>query len=224
MGTPQGISLSESVHALTFLISEDSDGAGYLSRDQVTIGASQTLSPGQVLGVKVATTVSATSAAAVGNTGNGALTLASPAVASTVRGGNYRVVFFAATAFTVEGPDGKIVGEGATGTAFTKEVLFTVAAGGTPFASGDSFVINVDETLSAETYVAWDPAATDGSQVARAVLAYPVKTASGVTVLATVINGHAVLRLADLTFNSGATAAQVDQAMRELSAHLIKFR
>jgi hypothetical protein len=223
MGIAQGISLSEKKHALTFLISEDSDG-GYLSRDQVTIGAGQDLQPGQVLGLKVATTVTAAAVANSGNTGNGTLTLATPAVASAVKGGNYKVIFDAATAFTVEGPEGKIVGKGAVGTAFAKEVLFTIAAGGAAFVAGDGFTINVDETINSEIYVAWDPAATDGSQVAKAILAYPVQTAAGVTAQATVINGHAVVRLADLTFKSGATAAQIDQARRELAAHLIKFR
>ena len=224
MGTAQGISLSETTHALTFLISEDSDGAGFLSRDQVTIGASQTLYPGQVLGSTSATTVTAAATANAGITGNGTIAMATPAVASTVKGGNYRIVFSAATLFIVEGPDGKIVGEGATGTAFTKEVLFTITAGVTPFVAGDGFTVNVDKTMGSETFVAWDPAATDGSQVAKAVLAYPVKTASSVTAQAAVINGHAVLRLAGLTFKSGATTAQVDQAKRELASNLLKFR
>ncbi len=224
MGAPQGLTLNEELHAFTFLISEDDDGVSGLSRDQVLIGANQTLYPGQVLGSTVATTTTASASATTGNVGNGTLTLASPAVSSAVRGGNYRVVFNDATHFVVQAPAEEIIGEGVVGTAWTKEVLFTIAAGGTAFAEGDSFVVNVDEVLGEETYVAWNPTATDGSQRDKAVLCYRAITTNGYAAEATVINGHAQVRYADLTWATGATQAQIDEAMRDMAKNLIKFR
>lgn len=51
--TAKGITLSESKHAFTFVVSEDSDGAGLLSRDVATINggmAGRTIVPGDFLG------------------------------------------------------------------------------------------------------------------------------------------------------------------------------
>ena len=224
MGTPQGITLSESAHAFTFVISEDSDGAGYLSRDEVLVAAGQNFGVGQILGKQAIVALTAASSAAGTNVGNGSLTLASSAVNSAANGGNYRVIFTDATHFMVENPDESILGEGVVGTAWTKGILFTVAAGGTAFAAGDSFVVNVDEILGGEQFVAWTPSATDGSAKAAAIAGYAVNTSNGIAQNTTVINAHAVVRLADLTFATGASTAQIDQAQRDLGAALIKFR
>ena len=196
-----------------------------MSRDTVTVASGQKFGPGQVLGKQAVVASIATVATAGTNTGNGTLTLANPALDAQANGGNYKILFTDATHFLVQDPDLREYGTGVVGTAFANRVKFTIAAGGTAFVAGDNFVINVDEGLSAETYVAWDPAATDGSQKAAAVALYPVDTTAGAQ-QTTVINTHATLRLADLTFKSGATAAQIDQAKRELAGNppLIKFR
>ncbi len=223
MGTPQGITLSENAHPFTFLVSEDSDGSGYLSRDTVTIGPAQTLPAGQVLGAKALTTI--VPVAAAGSTvGAGTLTLASPGVTADVDAGVYRIVFTDATHFLVEDPAKTILGEGVCGAAWTKHVLFTIATGSPAFAAGDTFTVTVDKTVAGEVYVAWNPAGTDGSERARAILGYRTVTGASVTAQATVINGHAVVRLADLTWASGATQAQIDEAVRTLGKSLIKFR
>ena len=224
MGTPQGITLSETKYPFTFLISEDSDGAGYLSRDQVTIAAGQNFNVGQILGKKAVVASVAELVTAGTNVGTGTLTLASPAVDTAVNGGNYKILFTDATHFLVQDPDLRDIGEGVVGTAFTGKVHFTIAAGGTAFVAGDSFVVNVDETLSAEQFVAWTPTATDGSQKAAAIAAFAVNTMNGLTQQTTVIDAHATVRLADLTFATGATQAQIDQAQRDLAGALIKFR
>lgn len=224
MGTPKGISLSESMHPFAFLISEDSDGAGFLSRNQVLIAAGQNFGSGQLLGKQAIVASVAESVTAGTNTGTGTLTLANPAVDAAVNGGNYKILFTDATHFLVQDPDMRDIGEGVVGTAFSNRVHFTIAAGGTAFVAGDSFVINVDETLSSQQFVAWSPSATDGSQKAAAIALYPVNTSNGVAANTTVIDSHATVRLADLTFAAGATQAQIDQAQRDLAAALIKFR
>lgn len=224
MGTPTGITLNEAAHPFTFLISEDSDGAGFLSRDEVVIGASQSIVVGQILSkASVPANVTAAATAGAGNTGNGTLALASPATDASAIGGDYRVEFTAATTFNVRDPNGKIVGKGATGSAFATGVKFTITAGGTAFVSGDFFTINVnvqsEDNFGDEQYVAWAPGA-----VAVAIAGFPVVTAAGVTARITVINSHATVRLADLTFGGSPTQAQIDQAKRDLNSNLIKFR
>lgn len=221
MGTPTGITLNEVAHPFTFLVSEDSDGAGYLSRDQVTIAASQTIVVGQVLAREaVPAAVTAAVAADAGNTGNGTIALADPAVDAAAVGGDYKVKMTGATAFEVYDPAGVLVGKGAAGSAFAKQVKFTLTAGNTAMASGDSFTISVNVQPSMdEAYVAWAP-----GKVAAAIAGYPVVTTASATKRTVVINAHATVRLDDLTFGGSPTQADKDQAMRDLSAKLIKFR
>lgn len=115
-----------------------------------------------------ATTVNLTVGA---NTGNGVLTLASPAFTSAAKPGRYTVTYLAAGTdggeFEVEGPDGAIVGAGKTGTAFGKQVRFTIADGATDFVAGDQFFLDVGIVPGENDgkVVAWDPTATDGTQI-----------------------------------------------------------
>ncbi|MBY6239814.1 head decoration protein [Methylosinus sp. Sm6] len=225
MGTPQGITLNETAHPFTFVVSEDSDGAGYLSRDEVIIGNSQTIVVGQVLARQaVPADVTISAAADAGNTGNGVLTLASPGCDANVIGGDYRVVFLEAATnsgrFEVFDPRGVAIGQGAVGSAFAKQVKFTIADGATDFVAGDSFTLHVDEgDETNEVHIAWAPGLR-----ASAIAGYPATTGASTTKKITVINAHATVRLADLTFGGSPSTAQIDQAKRELGAGLVKFR
>ena len=108
------------------------------------------LEPGVLLGQKtVAPSYSAASAAKVGNTGNGTLTLGSPQTLANVMAGVYRVVFSSATAFQVYDPHGDQIGAGVNGTAFGTQVKFTTAAGGTAFVATDEFDITVTQSAGA---------------------------------------------------------------------------
>jgi hypothetical protein len=220
MGTPQGISLNETMHAFAFLVSEDSDGAGFLSRDEVVIAAGQNFGVGQVLSY-VAVPSQVTEVAAAGtNTGNGIIAMANPGVDVNAKFGPYSIVFTDATHFMVESPDNLLVDEGVVGAAFAHEVLFTITAGGTAFVAGDTFNIYVDvQSESAEQFVAWT-----GSSRAVAIALYPANTTNGTPSKIAVVNAHAVVRLADLTFSPSATLAQIDEAKFELGRGLIKFR
>lgn len=223
--TAKGITLNEVKHAFTFLVSEDSDGAGFLSRDTATIAASQTIVVGQVLARQAGTgTATAVRAPLSGNTGNGVMTLASPAVDATVMGGEYRVVFIEGDTdggtFEVFNPAGVPIGKGTVGVAFANGVKFTIADGSTDFVAGDGFSIKVNAGLSmGDTYVAWAP-----GLVADAIAGYAAKTGAGETAQIAVINAHATVRLADLTFGGSPTTAEQAQAMRDMEAKLIKFR
>lgn len=105
------------------------------------------------------------------NTGNGELTVASPATTSAAKTGRYTITFLAAEAdagtFKVEDPAGVSVGVGKVGVAFGKQVRFTIADGSTDFAAGDQFLLDVSVGNGADIgkIVAWDPSAHDGSDV-----------------------------------------------------------
>lgn len=92
-------------------------------------------------------TVSVSRTAAVGNTGNGVMTLATPAYANPVAPGNWTVRCSAAASdagtFQVIDPAGRIVGTATVGVAYTGPIKFTIADGSTDFIVGDEFTVAV---------------------------------------------------------------------------------
>lgn len=165
---------SEKVHTGEFIIWEADRRFG---RDKVTIKAGQTLDPGAVLG-KI-TMGAAAAVAFAGNAGNGAM--GAIVVSNGAKPGAYKLVFIEPATnlgkFIVFDPDGVCLGVGTAGTEFSAGGLtFTLADGATDWASGDGFTITV--AAGSGKYVAVDPEATDGSQVAVAVL-YDAVDASG---------------------------------------------
>lgn len=117
------------------------------------------------------TAAGAVSAAYSGNTGNGtmgAVTLSAGALA-----GAYKLTIIEPATnlgtFHIEDPNGKFVGRGVVGSAFSAGGLaFTLADGSTDFVAGDGFTITVG--AGSGYYVAYSDAATDGSDVAAGVL------------------------------------------------------
>jgi hypothetical protein len=125
---------------------------------------------GAVLG-RTATAGTINGAAAAGNTGNG--TIGTLSVGGGAKEGVYKAICIEpatnAGVFAVYDPDGLLVGRANVGVGFTGPVNFTIADGGVDFVAGDTFNI----TVSAVTYK-WKlavAAATDGSDVPRAILA-----------------------------------------------------
>lgn len=131
-----------------------------------TVDTSQTAS---------STTVTATSATVVafaGNTGNGLM--GAIVVSAAAKAGVYKLIIVEPGTnignFVVEGPDGVIVGQGDVAAAFSAGGLaFTLADGATDFVAGDGFDITVAAPTAA-AYVAYDPDANDGSNVAAGIL------------------------------------------------------
>lgn len=77
-----------------------------------------------------------------GNTGNA--TMSAITVDATVaKAGVYKVRMLTATTFNVQDPDGMFISNGATGTAYSDDVGFTMTVGGTPMVAGDGFDITV---------------------------------------------------------------------------------
>lgn len=181
---------------VAFILSE---AERFRSRDPIKIAASQTIKPGQLLGAKaVAADVTGAASAASGNTGNATIALGTPNFTSKVKPGRYRGVSVTATTVRWEDPDGVEIGVSTHGSVFNKGgVKFTITAGGNANVANDEFYIDVSAAVQADyEYVAWDPAATDGSEVVAAISFYAVTTGSGETKKVTglvrdaEVNGH----------------------------------
>lgn len=209
--------ITEGIHAGEYLVSEAN---GNYSREVVTVAGGD-YGPATVLG-KIPSATSSAAAKSGGNTGNGTIALdGTTPVQPGAKRGTYTVRFTAATAFTVEDPDGNVIGTGATGTAFTDDVKFTITAGGTAFVAGDGFDIAVGTV--GYTYTELDPTATDGSQIACAVLFDTAKAASAdvrqvAHVRACEVNGLV------LDWPTGITTTQKTAAIADLAAAGIVVR
>lgn len=153
------LTATEGRHPGEFIMAEAN---GNRSREKITIeSGAGVVKPGTVLGKKAVGTASA-AAKSGGNTGNA--TCSAVTVLAGAKTGVYTVRHTAATTFTVEDPDGNVIGSGATGSAFSDDIQFTITAGGTPMVAGDGFDITV--AAGSGKYVPVpDTAAASGSTV-----------------------------------------------------------
>lgn len=207
---------------LAFLLSE---GPGTISRDEGSLAASQSIEPGELLGVIAGSTgVTVSAAARAGNTaGAGAMTLASPAYTSKVKPGVYTVVCVEpatnAGSFRVEDPAGKEIGTAQVGVAFAKEIKFTIADA-TDFVAGDAFEVTVDlgeGNDDGEQYVAFDPTATNGAEIPVAAACYPATTGAGETARIVTIRRLAEFNDKYIRWPDSITDAQKSKAIRDLA-------
>lgn len=207
---------TEARHAGEFILSEAS---GKRSRENVAIAASQEIAAGTLLallaleaGLRIA------AAADAGNTGDGTIAMEDPAVNSKVKHGVYAVIMTTATAFKVEDPNGVEIGIGAAGTAFNKEVKFTVTAGSTPMVAGDRFTITVGAEHPGDfEAVAFDPTDTDGAEKPSAIAIYPVTTGADETAKIAALVRDAEVNGNVLSWPAGITDAQKEAAIAELA-------
>jgi len=213
--------LNEALHPAAFIVSEIDDH--YMSRDAITIAPSQTIVVGQVLGrAGVVANESISAAAAAGNTGTGALTLDATAPITTAAiDGVYEVVMTtgasATAAFDVIDPNGIIIGAGAVGTTFSAAIKFAIADGTPHFAVGDRFLITVLRHEGADDlYYPVNASGTDGTQYARAIAIYPIVTGASAAKIAG-LKRLAQVRAANLSWPSGATAAQIAEWTNQLA-------
>lgn len=204
--------LTEAPHAGEYILSEAN---GALSRETASVSGGP-FDAGTVLGQ---ITVGAATAATIVGTGNA--TISTIVVVAGAVPGVHTLRAIAATKLWLLGPDGQYLGQATAGTAATLGGLtFTVTAGGTAMVAGDSFAITVAAGSSA--YTAHDPDATDGSQVAAAVL-YAAVTAS-TAVDATVTARQAEVNDNYLTWADGISAGEKTAAIAALATHQIIVR
>jgi hypothetical protein len=187
--------LNEGRYNGEFLLSEAN---GTRSREQVTVTQSGTAIPaGTVMGQITVGTVA--SAAFAGNTGNGVL--GTVTLSAGAKAGVYKLVVIEPNtnlgAFVVEDPDGVILGRGTVGTAFSAGGLaFTLADGATDFVAGDGF--NITVAAGSGKWVPYVSSATNGSQVAAAILYNDLPVATG-DVETVIVARDAEVSAADLT-------------------------
>lgn len=210
--------LTEGQHTGEFIVTEAN---GSLSREAVTVLSGQNLQPGHVLG-KVAVGT-ATGAAVSGNTGSGLIGTVS--AGATAKAGVYTATCIEPASgggtFSVEDPDGVNIGTAIVGTPFTGAVNFTIMDGAPDFAAGDRFRITVAE--GSGKYKEYNPANTDGSQTAVAIL-YAAVDATGGDADGVVIARHAEVNAEELIWFSGADANQKAAGLADLKTHDIIAR
>ena len=191
------------------------------SRDIVTVlagsGADRVLTSGMVLGR--ATKGTASAAAAAGNTGNGTIT-ANPTVGQAAKAGVYQLVCIAPATnggkFSVEDPDGILIGIATVGVQFAAHLTFTIADGGVDFAVGDSFTITV--AAGSGNVKEIDFAATDGSDAACGILTADTTAPDGADRSAVAVVRNAIVSDNGITWPAGATTDQKSAAIAQLKA------
>lgn len=193
-------------------------------------GAPRTIKLGTPLGkISESGAITAAAAADAGNTGDGALTLADPAVAAGAALGTYTVSCTAggadgASKFRVEDPEGNLVGTATGGAAFNKAIRFTIAGGGAAFVEGDSFTVDVTQAAGANDgkIVAWDPAAADGSERIWGFSLRETTAADGVDNVEGVLalRREAVLIDASVDWPVGLSAADKAAAVADIDERL----
>lgn len=165
--------LTEGVHSAEFLLGEADDT---YNRDVVTLASGQDLEAGTVLGKITVGTASA--AAFAGNTGTGEI--AAVTVSAGAKVGDYKLVIIEPASnkgnFTLEDPDGVLVGTGVVATEFDAGGLTFTVTDATDFIAGDGFTITV--AAGSGKYTQFDQDAADGSQIAAGILFDAVNAAA----------------------------------------------
>jgi hypothetical protein len=143
---------------------------GYCKKVVIVNQSAATLAVGSVLGSFIASPVG--TAGAVVGTGNGAMGAITMTSNKDLVLGTYTLKIVKAVAnagdFVLLDPNGKVVGNGQVGTAFSQAgFAFTLADGATDFVAGDYIPIVVTGTVK---YKLVEATATDGTEVARVVL------------------------------------------------------
>ena len=185
---------------------------GRMSRKAVTVGAGNLVS-GTVMG-KI--TLGAATATAFANNAAGTGACGTVTVGAGAKAGTYKVVILdpvsGAGAFSVEDPDGIIIGTGKVATAFSGGGLgFTIADGTPDFIAGEGF--NIVVAAGTGSYIALDKDATDGSAVAAGILVEDVD-ASSAAKEGVIIYQNARIDTRNLTWvdaNAGAKTAALAQ-------------
>ena len=215
--------LYEQWHNGGFVVSEAN---GHRSRDLVTITGGVNVLAGTVLGQITSTNASpvANAVAGASNVGNGTLAIGTQPVLNVTPAGAWTITFTDATHFSMSGPGGFVEVDLPVGTAFDAEgMVFTITAGGTAFAAGDTFVITVTSPGTAGQYRPLNPSASDGTQNAAAIL-WATTNVTMENSTATVISRSAEVNASELLWPVSATPTQIAAATAQLNALGIVLR
>lgn len=214
--------LTEPLHEGEF-IGELAMGLGY-HVDAITLKSGESLVAGAVIGavetgtptVTVGTPISGTG----GTVGNGAV--GTWTADAGVMEGAWKIVITAAASnagkFEVVRPDGTIDGVGTVAVAYNGGINGTLADGSSDWAVDDVIPITVtyDGDDTAKQYVEYDPTNTDGSQTVAGILMKKTDASGGAVATTALLRGPATVNSNDLSWFSGATAAQKAEGVEQL--------
>lgn len=218
--------LTEGMHEGEF-IGELAMGIGW-HVDAITLDTGN-LVAGAVLGAIETGTPTATAgtpiAAAGGTIGNG--TISAVTADAGAPAGTWLLECTATGAtgkFKVIKPDGTIDGILTIGTAYNGGINLTVSDGANDWLVGDIIpvVVSYSGTETVTKFVEHNPTATDGSQNVAGILMKATNATSADVVTTALRRGPATVNKNDLTWKSGATAAQIAKGTAQLLALGIK--
>lgn len=204
-----------------------SEGNFHISRENGRVALNQTILVNGLVGrVGVPGSIDVTQSFT--GTGNGVLTPANPPVSSKVQDGEYTLTCIAAAAnagtFKVERPDGTEIGNATVAVAFNKEIKFTIADGATDFAVGDTFKFIVAADNEDFDVVAYNPAGTDGSEVAYGYSIYGMVTDGTKKQKTALLVRDCELNAKCIAWPDGITAAQKNNAIQALAVNHVILR
>jgi len=203
------------------------EASNLYSREAVTVlagsGAARVLKVGTVIARRTRSEVTVTAGA--GNTGDGEVTLADPALGALAEAGAYRLTCTTAGAagtFQVLSPRGYRLPDLTVDTAYVGDhINLTIADSASDFAAGDEFTVEVGGDGKA---VALDPAGVDGTAQAIGIAAFDVTAPNGSDVEVTAILRDAVLAEHAVIWPTGIADAAKATAIADLEARGILVR
>lgn len=170
------------------------------------------------------------------NTGTGTVVLdeTTPVLAGAKIGDYTLKCISAATAepaadavFEVYDPEGAYIGKtdaGTTGDTFSKHIKFVITDKATAgeevaFAAGDGFIIAVSQAAASGELAAWDPTATDGSEVPYGILAAEAPINVATQYVSVYISGR--FNADEVVVPTGVDVDSAFDALREKGIYLI---
>lgn len=221
------ITFTEGRHAAEFVLAEAN---GNRSRESAIIVDAVAILVGQVLGLLAKDTGAVTvGAPAFTGTGDGTMTLATPAYGDGVREGTYRArlieVGVNSGQFEVVRPDGSIDGFATVGSAYVGQINFTIADGAIDFSGAAQFTsaVAIADPTGVGAYARLDPSVGNGAQTAAAIALYPLAAAETNRKIA-VIARECTVNVNCLEWPSGITDVQKAAAIADLAKQQIIVR
>lgn len=208
----------------TLTVGQTLSGAGVTGGTKITaLGTGSggigtyTVSVSQTAASTTITAAGATAAAFAGNSGTG--TIGAITVGAAAILGDYKLVIIEPGAnagnFTVENPNGTIVGTGTVAVEFTGGGLTFTLADATDFVAGDGFTITV--AAGSGKYKPYADNATDGSDKALCI-AYAGGDATSADIKCVVIARQAEVKLAALQWAAANDATAKVNGLADLAA------
>lgn len=218
--------LEQDLHTTGAYLASEANGWRSRGGGIIALGAGK-LKAGTVLGQRTKAALSAVAAAGVPAPAGATITAAPTVTAGVTKPGVhiFRCEVGGATGtWQHEDPDGVYVGTAATGAAYTGQgMTLTITDSGTDPAVGEVFKVTVSQATGDGAYLPFDPAATNGAEIAAAIL-YEGCDATNAAVRRTLTLRDSEVTANELVWKDGLTIDQKAAALAHLAAHGIIAR